>query len=140
MKPTIAYWTGSGNTQIIAEKIQETIESMGTLVECHYVSDISAEDIADADILFLGCPSMSGENVEEYEFRPFLDDLKPLIEGKKAVLFGSYDWGDQEWMVSWVEEMNEANIEVVKTLAYRWEPTEENLEEIEAAVIEIMKM
>lgn len=140
MKATIVYWTGSGNTQIIAEKIQETIESMGQMIECHYVSDVSASDVSDHDIFFLGCPSMSGENVEEYEFRPFLDELIPLIENKKVVLFGSYDWGDQEWMVSWVEEMKEANIDVVATYPYRWEPTEENLSEVEASVIEIMKM
>ena len=138
MKTTIVYWTGSGNTQIIAEKIQEVIEAQGMQTECHYVSDVSADDVADADLFFLGCPSMSGENIEEYEFRPFIDDLKPLIENKKVVLFGSYDWGDQEWMVSWVEEMKEANIEVVATYPYRWEPTEENLEEVEASVIEII--
>lgn len=138
MKTTIVYWTGSGNTQIIAETIQEAIESKGLMTECHYVSDVSAEDVSDADLLFLGCPSMSGENVEEYEFRPFLDELKPLIEGKKVVLFGSYDWGDREWMISWVEEMKESNIEVVTTYPYRWEPTEENLEEIKASVLSIV--
>ena len=140
MKPAIVYWTGSGNTQIIAEAIQESLENSGILVNADYVSDVSIDAIQDADIFFLGCPSMSGENVEEYEFRPFLDELIPLISGKKTVLFGSYDWGDREWMVSWVEEMEAANIHVVKTFPYRWEPTEDNLNEVRDAVVEIMKM
>lgn len=138
MKPTIVYWTGSGNTQIMAETILEAIEDMGIECENHYVSDVSAEDVADADIFFLGCPAMSGEDVEEYEFRPFLDDLKPFLVGKKAVLFGSYDWGDGEWMVSWNQEMTDAGAEVLHRFEVQWEPNDDQIKMIKEKVIETL--
>ncbi|QIK69864.1 flavodoxin [Erysipelothrix sp. HDW6C] len=134
MKPTIIYWTGSGNTQIIADAIQESVEALGYECPSNYVSDVQASDVADADLFFLGCPAMSGEDVEEYEFRPFLDDLKPLITGKKVVLFGSYDWGDGEWMINWNQEMVDANITVAEKIQVQWEPTEEQIETIKATV------
>ena len=135
MKPTIVYWTGSGNTQIIADAIQEAIESLGFQVANNYVSDISVDEVKDADIFYLGCPAMSGEDVEEYEFRPFLNDLKPFLDGKKVVLFGSYDWGDGEWMDNWTKEMNETGSIVVDTFQIQWEPNDEQLEEVKTKVV-----
>lgn len=125
----VVYWTGSGNTQVIADAVFEALEDAGWTGELRTVSEVEADDVKDAEMLFLGCPSMSGEDVEEYEFRPFLDDLKPLVDGKPVVLFGSYDWGDGEWMDSWVEEMSSVGAKVVLTLIYQWEPTDEQVVE-----------
>lgn len=129
MNYEIVYWTGSGNTQVIADAIFEALEDASWEGHLYRVDEVSAEDVKDAEMLFLGCPSMSGEDVEEYEFRPFLDDLKPLIAGKPVVLFGSYDWGDGEWMDSWTAEMTEAGIIVKDTIIYQWEPTDEQVVE-----------
>ncbi|QIK57270.1 flavodoxin [Erysipelothrix sp. HDW6A] len=135
MKPTIVYWTGSGNTQMIADAILEAVESLGYQAENHYVSDITADDVKDADFFYLGCPAMSGEDVEEYEFRPFLDDLKPSLVDKKVVLFGSYDWGDGEWMDNWTKEMTEAGANVVGKFQIQWEPSDEQLETVKSEVL-----
>ena len=140
MKPSIVYWTGSGNTQIIAEAIQEAIEDLGMQCESNYVSDVTADDVKDSDLFFLGCPSMSGEAVEEYEFRPFLDDLLPYVDGKKVVLFGSYDWGDGEWMVSWNQEMIDSGAEVLDRYQIQWEPTDEQLANVKEKVTSYFKM
>lgn len=129
MNYEIVYWTGSGNTQVIADAIYESLEDTEWQGSLHAVSEVSAEDVKDADFLFLGCPSMSGEDVEEYEFRPFLDELKEYVSGKPVVLFGSYDWGDGEWMESWTAEMEAAGALVRLTIIYQWEPTDEQVAE-----------
>lgn len=138
MNAKVVYWTGSGNTQMMADSVFESLEDHKVEAEIFYVSDVSADDVKDADILFLGCPSMSGEDVEEYEFRPFFDELKPFLEGKPVVMFGSYDWGDGEWMDSWIEEMKSVNADIKKTFIYQWEPTDEQLKEIYDGVAEIV--
>lgn len=139
MKTEVIYWTGSGNTQVMADAVFEALEDAGCEATLHYVSDVTAEDVKDADFFFLGCPSMSGENVEEYEFRPFYDDLKPYLKGKPVVMFGSYDWGDGEWMATWIEEMNEAGADVRKTIIYQWEPSDEQVAETYEIVTELVK-
>lgn len=139
MKTEVIYWTGSGNTQVMADAVFEALEDAGCEANLHYVSDVTAEDVKDADFFFLGCPSMSGENVEEYEFRPFYDDLKPYLKGKPVVMFGSYDWGDGEWMATWIEEMNEAGADVRKTIIYQWEPSDEQVAETYEIVTELVK-
>ena len=139
MNARVVYWTGSGNTQMMADAIFEALEDAGVDVEINSVSEVSAEEVKDADYLFLGCPSMSGEDVEEYEFRPFYDDLKPYLDGKPVVMFGSYDWGDGEWMDSWIEEMNSVNADVKFTMIYQWEPTDEQLKEIYDKVTEAVQ-
>ena len=139
MKTEVIYWTGSGNTQVIADAVFEALEDAGCEANLHYVSDVSAEDVKDADFFFLGCPSMTGEDVEEYEFRPFLEDLKPYLKGKPVVMFGSYDWGDGEWMHSWIEEMKEAGADVRTTIIYQWEPSDEQVKETYDTVTEIVK-
>ena len=139
MKTEVVFWTGSGNTQIMADAIFEALEDAGCEANINSVSDVTAEDVKDADFLFLGCPSMSGENVEEYEFRPFFDDLKPYLKGKAVVMFGSYDWGDGEWMATWIEEMEEIEADVRKTIIFQWEPTDEQLIEANEIVTELVK-
>ena len=139
MKTEVVYWTGSGNTQVIADAIYEALQDANCEGGLHYVSDISADDVKDAEFFFLGCPSMTGENVEEYEFRPFLEDLKPYLEGKPVVMFGSYDWGDGEWMDSWIEEMKEVGADVKKTIIYQWEPSDEQVAETYDIITNLVK-
>ncbi len=129
MKAEVIYWTGSGNTQMIADSVFEALEDAGVESRIHYVNDIQASEVNDADYYFLGCPSMSGENIEEYEFRPFFEDLKPFLKDKPVVLFGSYDWGDGEWMDTWQEETKETGADFKKALIYQWEPNDDQLKE-----------
>lgn len=139
MKAVIVYWTGSGNTQIMADSIQEAIEDMDLECEYYQVSETSAEEVKDADIFFLGSPAMNDENVEEYEFRPFQDDLNPHLSGKKVVMFGSYDWGEAEWMENWKQEMNDVGAQIMDTFVVQWEPNDDQLKEIYDKTQEIMK-
>ena len=97
-KVAVIYWSGTGNTQQMAEAVAEGAKGAGAEVSVFSVSEISAADAAAYDHLALGCPAMGGEVLEESEFEPFFSELEGSLSGKKVVLFGSYDWGDGQWM------------------------------------------
>ena len=102
MKKIIIYWSGTGNTEAIAKKISKDLGC-----EAFSVSDIQAKDASIFDLFILGCPSMGCEELESDEFYPFYKELMSLTAGKKFALFGSYGWGDGEWMRNWQEEVVE---------------------------------
>ena len=98
-KLAVIYWSGTGNTQAMAEAVAEGAREAGaevSLLTCAEVKDISA-----FDAVALGCPAMGAEELEDSEFLPMLEGIEPALPGKKVALFGSYGWGDGEWMRSW---------------------------------------
>lgn len=97
----VVYWSGTGNTEIMAEKIAEGIEQAGGTVDLKNVNEVSPEDVASYEKIAFGCPSMGVEVLEEDEFEPFFADVEGDLADKKVALFGSYDWGSGEWMVEW---------------------------------------
>ena len=44
---------------------------------------------------------MGAEELEDGEFAPMYEACKAKFAGKKIGLFGSYGWGDGEWMRNW---------------------------------------
>lgn len=125
----IIYWSGTGNTEKMANLIGKGLKEEGKSFEIISVDEFSG-DINDEDTLILGCPAMGSEVLEEDEFQPFIDNIKAQLEGKKIALFGSYGWGDGEWMRNWEEEMNSAGANVVVTsLTVQNEPEGETAEE-----------
>ena len=48
---------------------------------------------------------MGAEVLEETEFEPYFSGIEASLSGKKTALFGSYGWGDGEWMRSWQERV-----------------------------------
>lgn len=104
MKINIIYWSGTGNTEKMASLIKEGAESKGAEVVLKEVAQASMDDL-DCDVLALGCPSMGAEVLEEDEFEPFIASIEGSVAGKKLALFGSYGWGDGEWMRDFDERM-----------------------------------
>lgn len=102
-KIAIIYWSGTGNTQAMAEAILEGAKAAGADASLFQVSEITAAQTADYEKLILGCPSMGAENLEEGEFEPFFSSIENSLSGKKVALFGSYGWGDGQWMRDWTE-------------------------------------
>ena len=102
-KIAIIYWSGTGNTQAMAEAVAAGAKNAGADVDLFSVSDISAVDASAYEKLALGCPSMGDEVLEESEFEPFFTDLERHLAGKSVALFGSYGWGDGQWMREWAE-------------------------------------
>ena len=113
MKVAVVYWTGTGNTQMMAEAVVEGIQAAGGEAQLYYASDFTPEMVAEVDALAFGCPSMGAEVLEESEFEPMFEDVAPHLGGKPVALFGSYGWGDGEWMRNWQEECESKNIQLV---------------------------
>ena len=106
-KTVIIYWSGTGNTEAIANAIANGVSQIDSDVTVLSVNEANEDDVINADKVLLGCPSMGAEELEEYEFKPFYDSIKDQLFGKPVALFGSYDWGDGEWMRTWEAELNE---------------------------------
>lgn len=100
-KVAVIYWSGTGNTEIMAKAILEGAKSAGADASIFKVEDISVESTLSYDCLILGCPSMGAEVLEEIDFEPFFTSLEGKLAGKNIALFGSYGWGDGEWMRDW---------------------------------------
>ena len=100
-KTAIIYWSGTGNTEAMANAIMEG----ATDAVLFNVSEITADEAAGYDNLVLGCPAMGAEVLEENEFEPFFTELETKLSGKKIALFGSYGWGDGEWMRNWEDRV-----------------------------------
>lgn len=101
MSILVVYWTGTGNTEIMAQKIYDGILSSGAEAILKTVDQVSPSDIDLYEKVAFGCPSMGIENLEEDEFEPFFQDIESKLNQKKIALFGSYGWGEGEWMDEW---------------------------------------
>lgn len=113
MAVLVVYWSGSGNTEILAENVKLGIEQANESVDYFQVSQIDPSDALKYEKIAMGCPAMGGEELEEFEFLPFFDAIKEELAGKKIALFGSFDWGDGEWMRNWEETIKEAGATLV---------------------------
>ena len=105
-KIKVIYWSGTGNTEMMAKAVADGASSGGSVVELLDVSKASADTVAQADAVALGCSAMGAEVLEEGEMEPFIESIKGVVSGKPIVLFGSYGWGDGEWMRDWEARMN----------------------------------
>ena len=98
MKTAVVYWSGTGHTEAMAQAIAGAAGA-----DVFTASEFSADQVAEYDAIAFGCPSMGSEQLEEDEFEPMFESVKPALDGKKIALFGSYGWGDGQWMRDWVE-------------------------------------
>lgn len=104
-KISIIYWSGTGNTEAMAYYIEEGAKAAGTEVSVIPADSASAADVADVTTIALGCPSMGVEVLEESVMEPLMCELDGVISGKNVALFGSYGWGNGEWMRDWEERI-----------------------------------
>lgn len=134
MKAAVIYWSSTGNTEAMAQAVAEGAKNAGAEVDLMEVADATVEKALSYDVLALGCPAMGDEELEEGEFEPFFADLEGKLSGKKVALFGSYDWGDGEWMRSWYDRTKEAGAELISEegLIVNNTPDEEGLEACKA--------
>lgn len=105
----IIYWSGTGNTEMMAQAIAEGVLESGCDVSLENVNQVSIDALKSFDCIALGCPSMGAEVLEESAMEPFVQSfIQSGASGKKIALFGSYDWGDGQWMRDWEERMENA--------------------------------
>ncbi|MBR1816672.1 MAG: flavodoxin [Lachnospiraceae bacterium] len=112
-KIQVVYWSQGGNTQAMAEAIGRGITEAGKEAEVVFVSDASLDALKEASAFALGCPAMGAEVLEENEMEPFVADVEAFASGKTIALFGSYGWGDGEWMRDWTDRMTAAGATVL---------------------------
>ena len=112
-KIAVVFWSGTGNTEAMANSVEEGAKNAGAEVSVIPASEFSP-DLMDAfDAVAFGCPAMGAEELEEDEFAPMFSDCESILSGKKIALFGSYGWGDGEWMRTWEETCRNAGAVLV---------------------------
>ena len=112
-KVCVVYWSQSGNTQAMAEAVGKGASDAGADVSVVYVGDATLDALKECKAFALGCPAMGAEVLEEAEMEPFVAEVEGFASGKKIALFGSYGWGDGEWMRDWEARMQSAGAELV---------------------------
>ena len=112
-KVNVIYWSQTGNTAAMAEAVANGINAAGGEAVILDVSSASVDDLKDAVAFAMGCPAMGAEVLEEGEMVPFVSEVEAIAAGKHIGLFGSYGWGDGEWMRDWEERMKNAGADVV---------------------------
>ena len=100
-KVALVYWSGTGNTEAMADLIAQGVRAAGGTADLVHAADFTAERVEDYDALAFGCPAMGAEQLEEDEVEPMFAGLEGSLGGKKIALFGSYGWGDGQWMREW---------------------------------------
>ena len=107
-KVAVIFWSGTGNTEAMAAAVAEGARAAGAEADLLACAEVSGADGYDA--VALGCPAMGAEELEDGEFLPMLESLEASLPGKKVALFGSYGWGDGEWMRTWEARCAEKGI------------------------------
>ena len=102
-KVAVVYWSGTGNTEAMANAVLDGAKEAGAEAVLLSAAEFNADAMDAYDAVAFGCPSMGAEELEEEEFAPMFDACEAKLSGKKIALFGSYGWGDGEWMRTWEE-------------------------------------
>lgn len=109
----IVYWSGTGNTAAMAAMVAEGIKEAGKEPVILLAENASAGDLNAYQAVALGCPSMGDEILEESVMEPFVEEAEKTVSGKTVGLFGSYGWGDGQWMRDWADRMKQAGAVVL---------------------------
>lgn len=112
-KISVVYWSGTGNTEAMAEAVANGVKAAGKEVDCVQVSNASLDDLKKQAVFALGCPAMGAEELEETEMEPFVAEVEKFAAGKTIALFGSYSWAEGQWMLDWTKRMQDAGATVV---------------------------
>ena len=112
-KLMVVYWSQTGNTEIMANAVAEGVKEAGKESAAVEVSSMTPDALKDAPVFALGCPAMGAEVLEEDEMEPFMAEVESFAKGKQIGLFGSYGWGDGQWMRGWEESVAGAGAAVV---------------------------
>ena len=140
-KTAVIYWSGTGNTEAMANAVAEGMRQAGAECSVLTSADVTADTVAALEAVALGCPAMGAEELEETEFAPMFDGIKSALAGKAVALFGSYGWGDGEWMRNWEERAKNDGATLVggEGLIVNETPDAEALEKCAALGAELVK-
>ena len=129
-KVAVVFWSGTGNTEKMAQAVADGAKGAGAEVDVMGPADFNAEKAEAYDAIAFGCPAMGAEQLEEDEFEPMFNDVKGKIAGKKVAIFGSYGWGEGDWMKIWEDDCKAAGITLVDDgLMAHETPNDDDLDE-----------
>ena len=100
-KTAVIYWSGTGNTEAMAQAVLAGMQEAGADAALYTTAEVTPALFDDLTGVAFGCPAMGAEVLEEMDFQPMWDEAKGFLGGKNVALFGSYGWGDGEWMRTW---------------------------------------
>ena len=112
-KVAIVFWSGTGNTEAMAKLVEKGVQSAGGEAKLYTAAEFTPAEAAGYSAIAMGCPAMGAEVLEETEFQPMYDALRPALSGNSLGLFGSYGWGDGQWMRDWAEDAEAAGAAIV---------------------------
>ena len=133
-KAIIVYWSSTGNTEAMANAIAEGVKAAGGTPELVFVDSVNVDELLAQPAFAIGCPAMGAEELDE-SVDSFVTEIEGKVSGKNIRLFGSYDWGDGEWMRLWVERMQNAGANIIggEGIIANLEPDEDAKAALEAA-------
>ena len=111
-KAIIVYWSSTGNTEAMANAIADGVKAAGGTPELVFVDSVNVDELLAQPAFAIGCPAMGAEELDE-SVDSFITEIEGKVSGKNILLFGSYDWGDGEWMRLWVERMQNAGANII---------------------------
>ena len=112
-KVYIIFWTQGGNTGMMATAIGDGVKTAGKEPVFLSPSEANISELSGLNGFAMGCPAMGCEVLEETEMEPFVSEVESIIKEQKIVLFGTYGWGDGQWMRDWEERMKSAGAIII---------------------------
>ena len=112
-KVAVVFWSATGNTEAMANAVAEGAKAKGAEVSVLGAGEFSADKVSEFDAIAFGCPAMGAEVLEETEFDPMFTSVETSLGGKKIGIFGSYGWGDGQWMRDWKDRCDAAGAALV---------------------------
>lgn len=126
MRIAILYYSGTGNTETMASYIASGVRETGAIADVIPISQCDGTFLDSYDRFIFGCPASAEEELEELEFLPYYEKIEPKLKGEIVALFGSYSWGDKQWMAKWEERVSQNGLKLFENgLAIQDEPISE---------------
>ncbi|MDO4595061.1 MAG: flavodoxin [Tissierellia bacterium] len=130
-KVAVVYWSGTGNTEKMAEAIVDQLKTKEVEVDLLQASEFDKSKVNDYDGFAFGCPAMGSEELEDSEFEPMFEDVENELSSKPTMIFGSYEWADGEWIETWQERCEDDGINLVDDGVKAYDdPDDEALEKV----------
>ncbi len=134
MKVAIIYWSDTGNTEEMAHAFVDGVHSAGAEAEVLRCVQVQKTTLEEYDAFAFGCPAMGDEELEETTFEPMFSRIENGLKGRRIALFGSYGWGDGQWMRDWEKRAEKDGAVLVTDCVIANEyPSDEKLEECRKA-------
>lgn len=140
MRIGIFYFTTTGNTLMLAQQIYKSFSELSNHVDLVAVSSVDLINIShDYDLFCLGCSAQGNEELDDNDFLVFFNYIKPYLIDKKVMLFGSYGWGNAEYMSNWQKQLSDMGVIVIEMFAHKETPTQEALDYLHQICLSLNK-